>query len=210
MVATRNAGRVSDRRPAAARCGARARVTASAATPTRLALALLLLTALLAGCLGPGGASSGVGGERGAPALRIGDFAGHGGPVRRAATRLVLQGLDADARAQPDAALAHYQRALQVDPENPFAWLALARHEVFNNLPTGGSARRALAFLDKAEAAFGGLAKAPWRLVTPHFEGLRGVALLASGRAAEARPHQLVASRATVWADGRLDAAELR
>jgi tetratricopeptide (TPR) repeat protein len=120
--------------------------------------------------------------------------------------RLVLRGLDEDQALRPAPALASYERALQVDPNNPFAYLALARHHA-----EGPDPQRALAFLDKAEAL---LAHSDWR--SPGLEanlvGIRGSALYASGRIPSALP---LLDRArhlcpTVWSDARLDASELR
>ncbi len=120
--------------------------------------------------------------------------------------RLVLGGLDEDQALRPSQALALYERALQVDPNNPFAYLALARHHV-----DGADPKRALAFLDKAD---GLLAHSDWR--SPGLEanlvGIRGSALYASGRVNSALPLLEQARRLspTVWDDGRLDAWELR
>jgi tetratricopeptide (TPR) repeat protein len=134
--------------------------------------------------------------------LRISHVAGHGDPARRASQRLVLEGLDADARGRVQAALGQYERALQVDPTNPFAYLALARHEV-----QWGSPHRALEVLAQAETLLSAAAG-----VEAHLVGLRGAALMALGRSAEAAP-LLTRARSLapqVWADGRLDASELR
>jgi tetratricopeptide (TPR) repeat protein len=120
--------------------------------------------------------------------------------------RLVLGGLDEDQALRPAQALALYERALQVDPNNPFAYLALARHHV-----DGADPQRALAFLDKADAL---LAHSDRR--SPGLEanlvGIRGSALYASGRVDSARPLLERARRLspTVWDDARLDAWELR
>jgi tetratricopeptide (TPR) repeat protein len=120
--------------------------------------------------------------------------------------RLVLQGLDADASLRAQAGLSSYERALQVDPNNPWAWLALARHEV-----EYGDPGRALAQLDKAEALMP-MEGALSRGAEPHLVGLRGAALRAAGRTSQAAPLLVDASRAApdVWADGLLDASELR
>ena len=120
--------------------------------------------------------------------------------------RLVLGGLDEDQALRPAQALALYERALQVDPNNPFAYLALARHHV-----DGEDPKRALAFLDKAD---GLLAHSDRR--SPGLEadlvGIRGSALYASGRVDSALPLLEQARRLSpaVWDDGHLDAWELR
>lgn len=142
----------------------------------------------------------------GAPPFRLSDVAEEGDAARRASMRLVLRGLDEDGALRPAQALALYERALQVDPNNPFAYLALARHHA-----DGLEPQRALAFLDKAEAL---LDRSPWW--SPGLEanllGIRGSALYASGRIPSALP---LLERArhlspTVWSDARLDASELR
>lgn len=132
--------------------------------------------------------------------------AGQGDPARRASTRLVLQGLDADADGLPDSARSSYERALQVDPSNPWIYLALARQQA-----EGSNPARALAFLDQCEALLrsqGELAPG----VEAHLDGLRGIALMASGREAEGRERLERARELApeVWSDGVLDAYELR
>ena len=53
----------------------------------------------------------------------------HLGDARRQASmRLVVEGLDAEIAAAPERALSRYQRAIQIDPGNPFAYLTLARY----------------------------------------------------------------------------------
>ena len=69
--------------------------------------------------------------------------------TRDASLRLVIAGLDEDSAGRPGRALASYQRAVRVDPTNPFAYLALARHHV-----DAGSAAEASAFLDQARSLF--------------------------------------------------------
>ena len=137
-------------------------------------------------------------------ALRVSSWVGEGDPQRRASTRMVVEGLEASARGRQALAIASFERALQVDPSNPLAYLALARHAAFE-----GDPERALAFLDKAEASFGRSAEG--MLATPHLRGVRGVALSALGRRRESYPHLDAARRAAaVWSDGQLDASELR
>jgi len=138
--------------------------------------------------------------------LRLSDLADEGDAERRTSMRLVLQGLDADADGRPELALGGYQSALRVDPSNPYAYLALARHHLH-----GASPERALSFLDQASALLAAQGALSPR-VEPHLEGLRGAALLAGGRSAEARPH-LARARTLApqaWNDGSLSARELR
>ena len=138
------------------------------------------------------------------PALRVSDAALGGDATRRASLRLVLQGLDEDSAGRDAAARSSYERAIQIDSTNPYAYLALARHEV--------DAERwdnALEALDQAELLFGADG-APG--VEAHLAGLRGAARLGNGygddggelldRAGQIAPE--------VWADGRLGAEELR
>lgn len=155
----------------------------------------IVLTALIQGCAG----------LRSEP-VRLSDHTQDGDAAHRASMLLVVQGLDADANFEPDLARDLYQRALQVDPMNAYAYLAIARHRVEGRSPSS-----ALPFLDKAQA----LLEADGAL-TPgaeaHLAGLRGAALLASGRRDEALPLLEQARRLEpgVWSDGRLDPEELR
>ena len=173
-------------------------------------VSLLLVAALLAACAGPARRGRTRPGEAAPPTpvepLRLEEVAGAGDATRRASTRLVLQGLDADAAARPQEALRLYERSLQVDATNPWAYLALARYHAEE-----GTASLTLSYLDKAQALLGAQrARTPG--VEPHLVGLRGEALLAAGRSAEAAP---LLERArflspSVWADGHLSPSELR
>ena len=104
----------------------------------RLVLPALVLT-LLVGCATPL--------RRGGP-LRVSDMSEEGDPARRASTRLVVQGLDSDAAAQPTLAVSQYERAIQIDPTNPNAYLAMARHHA-DDAP-----RLSLSYLDQAAILF--------------------------------------------------------
>jgi tetratricopeptide (TPR) repeat protein len=135
------------------------------------------------------------------PALRIGAAAREGDARRRASTQLVLDGLASEMRGGVRDAVARYEDALKVDANNPFAALAFARYEVF-----AGDADRGLGYLDRYAALAGTRADAA------HVAGLRGAALARLGKRALAQPY-LQEARAlapAVWADGRLDARELR
>jgi len=138
--------------------------------------------------------------------VRVSEVVVAGDPARRASLRIVLNGLDADASQQTARALGTYEEALRVDPTNPYAYLALARHHA-----EGPDPEWALSFLDKADALFrteGGL---PPR-VEPHLVGLRGQALYASGHVDAGLPYLERAwdLAPDVWGDGRLSAEELR
>jgi tetratricopeptide (TPR) repeat protein len=153
------------------------------------------MTALLQGCAGLRSES-----------VRVSHQIDDGDAAHRASMLLVVQGLDADANFEPDMARALYQRALQVDPANAYAYLAIARHRVDGRNPIS-----ALPIIDKASALFEAKGS-----LTPgaeaHLTGLRGAALLASGQRDEGLPllEQARGLEPRVWSDGRLDAEELR
>jgi tetratricopeptide (TPR) repeat protein len=163
-------------------------------SPLRILVGLALLG--LAGCAGHSPREAGG-------ALRLSEVRPTD-PARRASIGLCLDGLAADAEGRPSSALNHYSRAIQIDPNNPYAYLALARHEV-----EVGDARRALEYLDLAEsllAAEGALSPR----VEPHLDGLRGAALEATDRNGSVELTRAEHSAPGVWGDGRLSAQELR
>ena len=166
------------------------------ARPAVALLTLVLLPTLLA--------CAGLRGNRVTP-VRLSELSRDGDPVRRASVGLVRQGLSADAGSQRSRAVGYYERAVQIDPTNPWAYLALARHY------TDQDPERALQYLDQAEILLDTEGVLSPR-VEPHLLGLRGEALLASGRAAEGA--SLIAeaqSRApSIWSDGHLSAHELQ
>lgn len=137
-------------------------------------------------------------------ALHLSDAVQTGDATRRASMRLLLQGLDEDGAGRVDAALSSYERAIQIDATNPYAYLALARHEV-----EAAHWNRAREALDQAQLLFGE-EDAPG--VEAHLAGLRGAVEAGKGYGAEAEPLLERASRLapSVWADGRLSAEELR
>jgi tetratricopeptide (TPR) repeat protein len=142
-----------------------------------------------------------------APALHITDMAGEGDETRRASVRLVLAGLDAEAEGHSERARGLYQRALQVDSGNPYAYLALARQSVARGEP-----ELALEYVGRAEDLFDADA-----LRTPgagaHLDGLRGAALtLASDSNALGSEllDRAASSSPEIWGDGQLDVVELR
>ncbi len=138
--------------------------------------------------------------------VRISQVTHLGDDRRQASVRLVVEGLDAELAASSDRALSRYQRAIQVDPGNPFAYLALARYYVSVDDPT-----RALEHLDRAQSLLDPNGSFSLR-ISPHLLGLRGSALEELGRDAEAEQLLGQARRLapSVWGDGRLDADELR
>jgi len=163
----------------------------------RRALALGLLAMLAAiGCqLAPGATFPGE-------PLHLARLTNEGDAARRASLRLVLAGIEADERGRGAEASSSYQRALQVDPNNPYAWLALARQEVFDGDPDRG-----LAHLDKAQALLGTDERS-----AAHLAGIRGAGLVAMGRGPLGEPFLREARSLApgAWADGKLDASELR
>ncbi len=137
---------------------------------------------------------------------RVSEMVGGGDDLYRASQKLVLEGLDADVAGASDRARSRYERALQIDASNPWAYLALARHYV-----DVGQPGQALSHLDRAQALLESMEQdTPGARV--HCDGLRGAALRLRGRHAEARLLLEDAARAApgVWGDGRLTASELR
>lgn len=138
--------------------------------------------------------------------VRISDVDEEGDPARRASLRLVDDGLAADAMGEGSRAQSRYERALQVDASNPYAYLAIARHHI-----DAGQPKQALQFIDRADALFYVRGDPPLG-VEVHLLGLRGGALYDSGetliggelldRARKISPK--------VWGDGALSAQELR
>jgi len=169
------------------------------------ALVLAWLLAGLAGCaLLPMGREP-VRGETVEP-VRISSLVSQGDPARRASLRLVVEGLEADGRGTPERAQGSYERALQVDPTNPYAYLAVARHYA-----EGSDPQWALSFLDQAAALF----EAQGELspgVDVHLLGLRGQVLYADGEIEQGLQYleQAWELAPEVWADGQLTADELR
>jgi tetratricopeptide (TPR) repeat protein len=140
------------------------------------------------------------------PTPRVTELASGGDDLHRASQKLVLEGLDADVRGETLRARSRYERALQIDASNPWAYLALARHYI-----DLGDAAPALSHLDRAQALLESSGQdSPG--ARSHCDGLRGAALKLRGRHAEARVLLDAAARAApdVWGDGRLTAAELR
>jgi tetratricopeptide (TPR) repeat protein len=168
----------------------------SSGAATALALCGLLATACAS--FAPGGAPVG--------SFRLTDVADAGDPERRSSMQLVLQGLDDDADVRSARALSSYENALRVDPSNPYAYLALARHYVY-----GPDPERALPYLDKCHSLL--RSQGAWSpRVEAHLEGLRGAALTASGRTSRGRLHLERARTldAAAWGDEYLAASELR
>ena len=170
-------------------------------------IALVFATCHAVGTLGC------VAGERYAPRfdaaarpLTATSALGHHDAARDASLRMVIEGLDEDQAGRPSRALGKYQRAIRVDPTNPFAFLALARHHL-----EGGAADEASAFLDQARSLIEsqgelGSAVDVWGL------GLRAGIDRARGRNERADALFAEARRLAprIWGDERLSARELR
>jgi len=137
--------------------------------------------------------------------FHLAELAESGDPERRASLRLLLDGLDFDSQGRRAQARSQYQLALQLDPGNPYAYLAFARHYAESSEP-----ERALAYLDKLDSLLS-LESEP-QGVEAHQLGVRGVALRATGQqqagiALLSRAKELAPEP---WQDGHLSAAELR
>jgi hypothetical protein len=171
--------------------------------------AAALVLALAVACAGIGRPVAPVRGG----ALHISEVAGTGDPLRRASTRLVLEGLGA---GEPQRTLSHYERAIKIDATNPYAYLALASYEV-----QWGDVDRGMQSLNQAELLLESEAlKSP--RVEPHLTGLRGRAQVrmrqrahlakTKGRIPEGEPLLERARRLApaAWGDGWLTADELR
>lgn len=170
----------------------------AACLPARALLVGALALLLALGCASR---FSPMGGEE---PLRLSELDGGGDPARRASLRLCVEGLDAEVAGRSSSAPVYYERAIQVDPTNPYAYLALARHRL-----QMGDPDEALGYLDRAQQLLDSeQARSP--RVDVHLAGLRGASLEASGR--DGAVHLSYARRTSpsVWADGRLSAAELR
>ncbi len=127
-------------------------------------------------------------------------------PTRRASLHLLVEGLDAEVEGKSARALRLYEDALRIDPGNGFAYLVIARHHAEQ-----GDARRALSFLDQANAFLGSQRDVEAK-TQAHMLGIRGMALVASGDRADAKPLFARARELApgVWADSMLTADELR
>jgi len=143
---------------------------------------------------------------RRAEPLRVSEIAHVGDTRRQVSMELIVEGLDAEESAPSQRALSRYEQAIRIDPGNPFAYLALARHYVSAQDP-----QRALEYLDRAESFLD--PESPYsERVQPHLLGLRGRALEEMGEWSSAQGLLAHARELApeVWEDGQLDAGELR
>jgi hypothetical protein len=141
------------------------------------------------------------------PPLRLSTLADEGDATRRASLRIVLDGLRADAAGDAERASGLYQRALQVDSGNPYAYLALARQSVDAAEP-----QLALEYVARAQDLIASEADALSPGAEAHLDGLRGAALMLEGERIEGTELlERAAQRAPdVWGDAHLAADELR
>ncbi len=175
--------------------------------------AALAWVCVLAGCVGPGASDS----LPTASPLRVSEVGDGGDSLRGVSLWALKRGLEYASEGQSARALVEYERAVQADASNPYAYVAIARHYL-----ELGEAARALLNLDQAELLLGleserraqqGVEEDRLtRRIQPHLDGLRGGAYLALGREVEARPllDRARARAPEIWSDGELAAAEFR
>lgn len=163
----------------------------------RSAFPLLLLLALGWGCAVPPRAGPTV------ESVRLSELTSEGDPARRASLRLCTDGLRSDIALHDASARSQYERAIAIDPTNAWAYLALSRHELAK-----GDPERALQNVQQAETLLRN--EGAWSPgVEPHILGLRGAALIATGRPGSEYLRRAAALSPSIWSDGRLSAEEL-
>lgn len=137
--------------------------------------------------------------------FHLSDFAKRGDARRQASTRLILSGLNFDQAGKLDQAAAQYELAIRLDPTNPYAYLAFARHYCESSDPL-----RSLSYLDKLESLQPSHELPKGARV--HLVGLRGWALSETGESNIAMKHLAKAKVLSprVWSDDRLSPEELR
>ena len=170
-------------------------------------LAVAAAAALVAGCAVPrAGGPRDAGSARGMrpEPFHLADHLERGSPSWRASMHLVAEGLRAEVDGRPGEAVERYDRALQVEPSNPYAFLAIARH-----LAERGRPDAALGHLEQAEALLASRGAPPG--LRAHLHGLRGLVLreLGDRERGEALLEAARREAPEVWDDGFLDAGEL-
>lgn len=178
-------------------------IRASDGLPRRLGAGLLLVlwTTGLFGCAGFQRRS---GAE--ISALRVSDHLADGDAARRASMQLVARGLDADLSGDFHRALGQYERAIGVDANNPYAYLALARH-----LAETGDTLRAELFLERAELLFAseGELTPPVRVHIVGLQGQLGASMSPPRAGAISQRAEAARMAPDIWGDGRLSPDEL-
>jgi tetratricopeptide (TPR) repeat protein len=119
---------------------------------------------------------------------------------------LIVEGLDAEMVRPTQRALSRYEQAIRIDPGNPYAYMALARHYI-----AAGNPQRALEHLNRAESLLDPDGPLSPR-IKPIMLGLRGNVLKEMGRQSEGILLLDHARRLApeVWKDERLNAHEFR
>jgi tetratricopeptide (TPR) repeat protein len=144
--------------------------------------------------------------EESAAPVRVSQLTQTGDSRRQASQRLIVAGLESDAAGQGERAVATYERALQVDGTNPYAYLALARYWI-----EAGDPERGVSFLDQAGVLLDATGEGTLG-ARVHVVGLRGRAGMLRERSGEAADQLRQAAELApqVWGDGILSADELR
>ena len=144
------------------------------------AIGFALLLTLASGCAG------GLGPFGGNEPLRLSALEGSGDATRQASLRLCVEGLDAEIAGRTRGVPASYELAIRLDPTNPYAYLALARHEL-----EMGDPEQSLETLRRAEQLLGAEAALSPR-VEVHLDAMRTVAVLDTSSDVEPRrlPHR--------------------
>ena len=138
--------------------------------------------------------------------VRVSQLTQIGDPQRQASQRLVVSGLESDGAGQGERALASYERAIQIDGMNPYAYLAISRYWI-----EAGEPERGIVFLDQAEVLLDAAGENTLG-ARVHLIGLRGRAGVLGDRSDEAADQlrQAADLAPEVWGDGILSAEELR
>ena len=138
--------------------------------------------------------------------VRVSQLTQIGDPRRQASQRLIVSGLESDGAGQGERALATYERAIQIDGTNPYAYLAIARYWI-----EAGEPERGIAFLDQAEVLLDATGENTLG-ARVHLIGLRGRVGMLGDHSDEAADQlrQAADLAPEVWGDGILSAEELR
>lgn len=171
-----------------------------------LGFATALMACLALACAAPPRGPQRPPKPRQVDAIRVSEVARDGDPTRRASTRLVIDGLEA---RPPENGVASFERAIQIDPTNPWAYLAIAAYEV-----QWGDRERGVQYLAQADLLLDSEGEKSPR-VEPHLIGLKGRAQLRASDGGNVESGEAMLAQASglspeVWGDGWLGASELR